>query len=591
MGLSNLQGFSQRAIRTAARFPFAVTDAFVGTVLALIIVDGSKGNEEIIKALMSLALGLPLFISLELIAEAREWARTKALVLSLIGVLAYYLTLSDISGLATGIRLLILIVGLVLTVTIAPFPWKPSFEGFWQYNSDLFHAAVTATGAATIIFAGVSVAFAGMDYLLAIEIPSRLYFRLFIISFGLIGVIAFLAGIPERPRDLNAIERYTRRLEVFARFIYIPLAVLYLVILYAYIGKIVATMNWPKGGVSVFILGFSAVGIISMLLIYPIRDTVDNKVIRAYVKWLYPATLPLSIVMFLAVWRRVSEYGVTESRYFGILASFWLAAISLYFILSKAKSLKIIPLSLCTILFLSSFGPWGALSVSEQSQIERLKALLEKNSILISGKMQKVDKPIPAEDEVEISKLVQYLGDVHNLKGIRSWISSNLQTVSSHDRPKFVVELMGLNYIPYGSGDKRYFSFLSEGIVPIRVTGYDYYLRFGYYEDVRGNTPPALKIDNKSIGFTWAQDRNLFQITTNGQVAREVDLSIIVRRLLADYKDSALNRHSVPREAMMLEETVEDVKMTILFSEINGYGDDMTINVSNVKADILVRVP
>ena len=36
--------------------------------------------------------------------------------------------------------------------------------------------------------------------------------------------------------------------------------------------------------------------------------------------------IPLIVVLFLAVWRRVSDYGITEPRYIAIVYGLWLVA-------------------------------------------------------------------------------------------------------------------------------------------------------------------------------------------------------------------------------------------------------------------------
>ena len=89
---------------------------------------------------------------------------------------------------------------------------------------------------------------------------------------------------------------------------------------------------------------------------------------------------PLIILLGFAIWKRVASYGITEQRYFVLALAFWLLYIALYFLLSKRKTIRLIPLSLCVLAFLVSFGPWGAAGVSLRVQRSRLQALLEKDA-------------------------------------------------------------------------------------------------------------------------------------------------------------------------------------------------------------------
>ena len=69
----------------------------------------------------------------------------------------------------------------------------------------------------------------------------------------------------------------------------------------------------------------------------------------------------------------------TEQRYFLLALAWWLLFITVYFLVSRKKDIRLVPLSLCILAFLSVWGPWGAFSVSLNSQRGRLKALLEKD--------------------------------------------------------------------------------------------------------------------------------------------------------------------------------------------------------------------
>ena len=102
MKLPSIKGLFQKVIRTIQRFPLSIIDAFLSTLLSLIIVGDTLIKDEVlIKTLMTLGLGLPLFISLELMAERRQWPQVKALTIGFIALAVYFFTLNDISGFVT----------------------------------------------------------------------------------------------------------------------------------------------------------------------------------------------------------------------------------------------------------------------------------------------------------------------------------------------------------------------------------------------------------------------------------------------------------------------------------------------------------
>ena len=129
------------------------------------------------------------------------------------------------------------------------------------------------------------------------------------------------------------------------------------------------------GWVSYLVIGFSVGGILSLLLIYPVRNDENNKWILIFSRFFYFALFPLIILLFLAIKRRISDYGITEQRYF-ILSTCPLAFIyCCLFSFSKTKNIKHIPVSLCILTLAVSFGPWGAFHVSLTSQENRLECI------------------------------------------------------------------------------------------------------------------------------------------------------------------------------------------------------------------------
>jgi hypothetical protein len=118
-------------------------------------------------------------------------------------------------------------------------------------------------------------------------------------------------------------------------------------------------------------------------------------------------------MLLLAIGKRIAQYGVTENRYLLAVLSGWLALISLYYIVTRARNIKLIPITLCLVAFGTSFGPWGAFGVSERSQFNRLTGLLEANDILSGDAIQSAPGDVSFEDRKEISAALDYLVTTH----------------------------------------------------------------------------------------------------------------------------------------------------------------------------------
>src|SRR5665647_3558162 len=136
-------------------------------------------------------------------------------------------------------------------------------------------------------------------------------------------LIAFIPFISNG--EINGFWQYNKI--IFLRFLS---AALYTVVLY-------------------LVIGFSIGVIFSLLLIYPVRNDENNKWILIFSRFFYFALFPLIILLFLAVKRRISDYGITEQRYFILVLALWLLFIAIYFLFSKSKNIKLIPVSLCIL--------------------------------------------------------------------------------------------------------------------------------------------------------------------------------------------------------------------------------------------------
>jgi hypothetical protein len=106
--------------------------------------------------------------------------------------------------------------------------------------------------------------------LFQVDIKDKYYFDLFIIISGIFNTWFFLSGVPENLPSLEDETSYPKGLKIFTIYVLLPLVCIYLVILYAYAGKILITTQWPVGWVAYLVIAFSIFGILSFLLIYPL---------------------------------------------------------------------------------------------------------------------------------------------------------------------------------------------------------------------------------------------------------------------------------------------------------------------------------
>ncbi|MGZ4086128.1 MAG: DUF4153 domain-containing protein, partial [Bacteroidia bacterium] len=392
----SVQSLFGAAWHTLKRFPMVLLCALLGAGVSLYLVDISYDEKQdaafLYHLLISASLGLTLFLSIELYNETKQTPSVFRIISNLVGLgllAIYYVCLPQRFEQIELYRYFLFSIGLHLLVSFSAFIAQGSINGFWQFNKTIFLRILLSALYTGVLYLGLVLAIAAVDHLFNVHINDKNYLRLWIILGCIFNTWFFLAGIPNDLRLLNEETNYPKGLKAFTQFVLLPLVTIYLLILYAYLARIMITWELPKGWVSYLVIGFSVCGILSLLLIYPIRNDAGNGWIKIFTRWFYRAVYPLIVLLIISIYKRIHDYGITENRYYILVLAIWLAAVAAYFLFSRIKNIKVIPVSLCLIAFLSSFGPWSSFSVSKRSQLNRLEELLRANGILVKGKISK----------------------------------------------------------------------------------------------------------------------------------------------------------------------------------------------------------
>lgn len=265
-----------------------------------------------------------------------------------------------------------------------------------------------------VIILGLCLAILAVDKLFNADIDEDVYVKVVLIVLIAFNTILFLSGVPDVRNEEYGEQSYPKGLKIFTQYVLIPLMTIYVAILILYEVKILIEWELPNGYVSILIIAYAVFGILSLLLIHPIRNTEGNRWIQLFSKLFYILMIPLLVLLVLAIYKRVSDYGITEERYALIALAVWLAGITAYFLLSKNDNIKVIPISLAVVALLSAIGPQSAVSVSKRSQQNRLaKYYPAKNN----------------NDKKEVLSIVRYLNNYHGLQSLQPFTNKDLNEI------------------------------------------------------------------------------------------------------------------------------------------------------------------
>ena len=372
----SLSHLADRAGVVARRFPWTIVAAFAAAGFAIASTYGhDRPQDALVRAAFVAVLGLPATIALALLAEVRRRGETARLLWPAVGLallVVFYLTWPGPEAKHDMIRYLQLAAVLHLAVAVLPFLGTEESVGFWQYNRFLFVGFLRAVVFSAVLFIGAAVALGAVDKLFGVHVPGEAYARIWFFMAFVVNTWIFLAAVPDDISALVYETNYPRPLKVFAQYVLTPLAFTYLIILLAYLVKLVTGAEWPSGWVGWLVTSVAVTGLLGFLLVHPLRGEPGEGWIRIYARWLFVGLTPAAIMLLVAFAKRIVPYGLTEPRVLGIVLGLWLLGIALLYTFRPGTGIRIVPLSLAVTLLVTLYGPISLTSISIRSQEHRL---------------------------------------------------------------------------------------------------------------------------------------------------------------------------------------------------------------------------
>lgn len=563
MKLPSLLSLWEETMAVIRRFPLQVLVTVTAVAVCILKIE-RPSLAYLDKLLVCCNFALTLLLAADLFAEthflstAKKWG-LRILVLLLCGLL--YMVLDPVLYEADMFRILLLGFAFHLLVSFAPFISRGNVTGFWVYNERLFLQLITAGIFSVVLTIGLYIAFASTNALFDLKLSGDVYG--YIASTTMVGflTIFFLSGVPKDFKELDEVpQEYPKWLKIFTQYVLIPLLSVYLAILLVYEAKILIEWQLPKGYVSMLILGYAVAGILSLLLIYPIRNREGNGWMGIFSRFFYVMMLPLVALLLLAVWKRVSIYGITEARYILILLALWLTIITVYSLFSKKQNIRLIPVSLCILALLAAYGPQSAFSFSRYSQTKRLERMMKQHTDFAKKEKAEIIKYLvsyhgilslqdftakdlkPLQDRYE-----QRIGNTENEYGLRLRQIDTAMVILNV--PKYTETAMLDRDVAVSSGNT------------MLIKGYDYYRPLPDFTgeeqfELAGNTLKIVRVGERQV-----------KISINNEI-KIIDLTSSIRKVEAHHKAGKLTLLDDSEAVYKLPGDVADIPFET--NNING---------------------
>jgi len=587
------------AERTLRRFPLALVAAALaatGAVLGIQDVGPDWSHERL---MASASLGIALFTALRLIGERQRRRGLATALLSVGGtalLVGFFLGWPSWSDATRGGSYLQLSVIFHLLVVTGPFIGRRLPNAFWQYNRVLLERGILAAAFTGTLFVGVALALMALDKLFGVDVPPTAYPRVWVVIAFVFSSWLFLGGVPEDPAALEERHDYPAVLRVFSQYALVPLVSVYLVILTLYLGKVVVTWAWPSGWIGNLVTGVATAGIFAILLAHPLAEDPEQRWIATFARQFWLAITPSIVMLWLALYQRVHQYGITEARYTVIALSIWLFALALYYAITRSRSILIIPVSLGILALVTIAGPWGPYAVAEASQVGRLRTVLSRNGMLVDGTVRRPAREVTVEDQAEISAVLRYLIQTHGTGSIAPWFadpSARRAVVAAGVRGResneatdqwggIVATRMGVPYVLRTSGQlgTRHFSYIATeaGALPLR--GYDYLVAIG--DSITGA--------DSSFAATWSRRPFAVQVLRQADTLLVVPLDSMFARLRAASPRRNGPPATLPPDLFVTEVEGRGARVRIHVRLIAGQDSAGTARVESVAGRVLLAL-
>lgn len=368
------------------RFPLAIVSAAALTLVAICISQGwLPVRDETIYRIMLGLLNFTIFaLAGQLFRESRPRGDRGSMAVAFVlpAVALFAPLVADHKWLVPELIPLVGIFWLSLSAFAAPQPrldTKDVQDRFWWLN----HRAAT-TGAIALIGLGlVMLGFLAIERSLAIlfglELSRFIYGFLVPLTGMFLMPVYWFATIPELDEfDADYLEKpdfLSRAVGFLGQFVLSPLLLAYALILLAYTVQIVLTWQLPQGVLGWMVLAFTITGAANWLVLFP-RFMNDQLLVRLFKSaWFWLTLLPLMLYA-LAVFVRVSSYGLTEERYLLIAGGTWALLLAIVFLSRRFADIRIIPALAGMVFLLLSIGPWNLINLPNLSQLWRLQTAL-----------------------------------------------------------------------------------------------------------------------------------------------------------------------------------------------------------------------
>jgi hypothetical protein len=496
-----LSGLIRKLYEAVIRFPFVIA-AIAG--LALLFYMDINDVDFKLKIsywiFFSLSIFLHLAVSLWFENIKNYWLKYSANIFAVLLLFLYVYLLPEKLLPYQEPQQFILGMLLLFSCFYIAFLKRNQDDAFWVFSKKSIIQGVTSYVFAGILMGGLSLAAFSLEQLFGVNISEKVYENLSVSCFIVFAPLYLLSNIPGKAEKYDTDFEFNKVLKILGLYILLPVLMLYTMILYVYLIKIILIWELPDGWVSTLVSVLALAGFLCLLIVYPLNKTEQNKVVSFLSRYFPLILMPLLILMTVGILRRLQDYGFTINRLYVLILNVWFYAISIYLFFTKSRHLKWIVISLVLTGLVFSVGPLSVYKINERMMSKELSKLLidnglmKNNELVVNTNVTNLTK----EQKSRIYELVTYVRSNYSNAFFRKHYGENIQdsTISKLQQRFYnedMVEKVSDNYNHYKA--------LSDNDDLFPVDKYKYLL------DIRGTKyEKSFKLNDENVEVTVNDD-------------------------------------------------------------------------------------
>lgn len=248
------------------------------------------------------------------------------------------------------------VVSVALAVAIVFVPSTRGATTTWMFSYRQVISLVIADLISVAVSIALLIMYVAFGMLLDIW-PGKIALSGWTVLAVAIPAVVFMARIPayndESLQELTVSKLFTG----LGKYLFLPLLVVYFAILYFYACKILFTWELPQGYVSWSVTALVIEVLAVQYMLYPARKSMTGR-FRTFITLVVPgATIPLLVLMSVAIGYRINQYGITPERLYVATFNIWCYVAMTGLLIDRARRINWIPLSFAAVMVAVSIIP------------------------------------------------------------------------------------------------------------------------------------------------------------------------------------------------------------------------------------------